>query len=301
MSTAPFQASLPSYTGTVTLSESLHMPYATIDLSFENGLLSSSYDIPELTLYDVQYISGCTVEAGQEERSVVIRNQLTSFQFACDTELEQYEWIGALDQSSTWKLGDFYEVGAVIGSGAFGQVYRAKHRGTGVNVAVKSIPRANTTNSEELRIMKICSHPHVMNFFENLESSTHQHIVMPLMQGDLRSFRNTCDIDENTAIHVMFQILDAVAHLHERRMAHRDIKLQNIFYSFTANGVDIMLGDLGFARAQVDDRAINVDLSDCGALMGLITGDRFGSELAASLSNSSISARDALHHVWFQS
>ena len=73
---------------------------------------------------------------------------------------------------------DFYDIGRVIGKGAFGQVILGTHKLTGMQVAIKSIDKKFIRRSEyncskvhrEIQILKMIRHPNIVRILEVFES-----------------------------------------------------------------------------------------------------------------------------------
>ncbi|XP_039163199.1 SNF1-related protein kinase catalytic subunit alpha KIN10 isoform X2 [Eucalyptus grandis] len=80
-----------------------------------------------------------------------------------------------------------------IGHGAFGKVKVAKHRLTGIKVAIKILNRKKMREkcmeekvSREIKIGKLLKHPHIIRLYETIESMTNVYVVMEYAEhGDL--------------------------------------------------------------------------------------------------------------------
>jgi serine/threonine protein kinase len=55
----------------------------------------------------------------------------------------------------------------VIGKGTFGTVYRAVHRSTGENVAIKKVLQDKRYKNRELQILKLLHHPNVLEIINH--------------------------------------------------------------------------------------------------------------------------------------
>lgn len=89
------------------------------------------------------------------------------------------------------KLEDKYELGSVLGKGAFGTVVAAKSKATGVTFACKSISKAKLVCAEdiedvqrEVQVLNLVSdHPHVAELIETFEDSYNVHVILELCKG----------------------------------------------------------------------------------------------------------------------
>jgi len=100
----------------------------------------------------------------------------------------------------------------------------------------------------EVEIHKSLEHPHIVRFEHIYESPEDVRLVMEHMEGgelfDVLDERG--QFTEEQVAQTMAQVLQAVAYLHERRIAHRDIKLENILRHSKTTDV-FKLADFGLA------------------------------------------------------
>lgn len=87
-------------------------------------------------------------------------------------------------------ISNDFTIGISIGSGAFASVYRATHKSTGYNVALKTYEKKLLTHRSQLMaihreiyILAGMDHPNIMNLFEVIDSNSKCHLVMELCQG----------------------------------------------------------------------------------------------------------------------
>ena len=143
-----------------------------------------------------------------------------------------------------------------LGEGTFGTVIKAKHKLTGELVAIKILRKNNLIFKEDLKnealILRGLDHPNIIKIFELYDTETDFYIVQELCNGgDL-----FCKIHEEggqseiTTGIIIFQILSAVNYLHERKLMHRDLKLENILIddSKYSNNIYIKIIDFGTAK-----------------------------------------------------
>ena len=82
-----------------------------------------------------------------------------------------------------------------IGEGAFGDVYRVRHKKTGENFAIKVIRKEKVIQSgmlpqvrREIRIMYNLTHPYIIKLYNHFEDDSNFYLVMELAaNGNLYS------------------------------------------------------------------------------------------------------------------
>jgi phosphorylase kinase gamma subunit/serine/threonine-protein kinase Chk2/calcium/calmodulin-dependent protein kinase I len=155
---------------------------------------------------------------------------------------------------------DYYDLVKVVGEGAYGQVYVALERTTGVQRAVKvvdtskaalSSPTFLNTLLSEAEIMRTLQHPLIVQLEDVFASGPTFYFVMELLSGgDLfdRVVKKGFYL-ERDAVPLMRKLLTAIAFIHSRGVAHRDLKIENIMLESTHNDVDIKVTDFGLAKS----------------------------------------------------
>ena len=157
-----------------------------------------------------------------------------------------------------------YKVERPIGTGAFAQVYRVKHRFMGRQaMKVFNAPDATIEEIErdisEAVLLSSLKHPNIIEVFDAnvLESHGRQYgyFTMSYMPGGTldrywRSYGNDLmPVDEVVAIVCQLCRGAALAHSANPPIVHRDIKPQNILVGFSNEGVQVRLSDFGLAKA----------------------------------------------------
>jgi calcium-dependent protein kinase len=84
------------------------------------------------------------------------------------------------------KIYDFESI-EVIGVGAYGKVVKARHKTTGMMVAIKHVDKDAMERMEleeqlinEIRIMKALNHPNILKLLNCFEDYKNVHLVMEL-------------------------------------------------------------------------------------------------------------------------
>ena len=133
---------------------------------------------------------------------------------------------------------NIYTVISTLGSGTFGTVKKVKLKNNNNIIrAMKIIPKENVlegvdskTVISEISILKKLDHPNIMKIYEFYEDEKNYYIISEFCdQGDLLGKMNKLhSMTELVVRFLMRQVLDAVAYLHNRKVLHGDIKMENL-------------------------------------------------------------------------
>eukprot|EP00049_Salpingoeca_infusionum_P012423 m.227500 g.227500 ORF g.227500 m.227500 type:complete len:591 (+) comp15179_c0_seq1:308-2080(+) len=146
-----------------------------------------------------------------------------------------------------------YELIKTIGKGNFAKVKLAKHKFTGVEVAIKIIdkrslsPQSIRKVMREVRIMKQVDHPNIVKLFEVIDTPERLFLVMEYAAGgEVFDFLVEHGRLKNKDARIKFrQIVSAIEHCHSRNIVHRDLKAENLLLDAELN---IKIADFGFAN-----------------------------------------------------
>ena len=177
---------------------------------------------------------------------------------------------------------DRYEILSALGSGSFGEVYRARHRRTGRTVAVKRLRLRSPSLADALALAEVAAlrllsgdgdapHPNIVRIHEVIrEADGSLQLVFEYMAGG-----NLYDLIRRAAAaraaqhqqeqeqllphrrikSIASSILTGLAFLNSRGLIHRDVKPENILLRF-ANGPNsdqdptVKIADLGLAKSR---------------------------------------------------
>lgn len=140
-----------------------------------------------------------------------------------------------------------------LDKGNTASVYAIPYKRTGQLRAVKLLrvaAHASADIERELSVLALLKHPNVLRYHE---SFANEHYVLMVTEycagGDLfgRAIEENPQryLDEEVARGYAAQLLSALQYCHGSLVAHRDLKLDNVF--LTADGT-LKLGDFGFSR-----------------------------------------------------
>mmetsp|Transcript_23919 Transcript_23919/g.43900 ORF Transcript_23919/g.43900 Transcript_23919/m.43900 type:complete len:344 (+) Transcript_23919:123-1154(+) len=166
-----------------------------------------------------------------------------------------FEGLGLLTsrkQKQHQRIGK-YRLGPIIGKGAFADVRFATHDSTGERVAVKVITHRRSCQEDvqaEIANHRSLDHRHIVKVLDVVSSGQSTNLVMEYAPARLNSLFNSSSdrkgLPENEVRRIFKQVLEAVAFCHDKGIAHRDIKPDNILLD---NHGDVKLTDFGLSAS----------------------------------------------------
>ena len=155
-------------------------------------------------------------------------------------------------------VGGKYRLVRRIGAGGMGEVWIARNRTTGAEVAVKmGLGAAARDDSalrfrHEARLGAMLAHRSIVRIFDLVEEDDGTLIlVMELLRGETleRYLRSRGPLPKAEAIAIAVPILSALAHAHDSGIVHRDVTPANVFLAVDPDGhVTPKLLDFGIAK-----------------------------------------------------
>ncbi|KAG7946682.1 hypothetical protein I3843_14G053400 [Carya illinoinensis] len=148
-----------------------------------------------------------------------------------------------------------YEVGKLLGCGAFAKVYHARDVQTGQSVAVKVISKRKISATgtsclmsnikREISIMRRLDHPHIVKLIEVLATKTKIYFVMEFVKGgELFAKVAKGRFTEDLSRRYFCQLISAVGYCHSRGVFHRDLKPENLLVDENGN---LKVSDFGLS------------------------------------------------------
>jgi predicted Ser/Thr protein kinase len=162
-----------------------------------------------------------------------------------------------------------------LGSGGSGSVWLARDEQNGLDVALKIVPREGKAASRAEREAEAAArlrHPGCQRAYGFGRDSQHVYIAYEYVPG--RTFREAMrggELDDASAIEAAIQILDALAHAHERGIVHRDIKPSNVLL---AEGGRVSVRVLDFGLAQIQEAETLTAQGDVPGTLAYIAPER---------------------------
>ena len=142
--------------------------------------------------------------------------------------------------SNEVKSGDLidarFEIESVISRSGMASIYKAKDRQTGQLVAIKipymqleSDPAAFSRFQREAEIGELLNHPNIIKFIK-VPNKGRQYIVTEYLEGKPLStvLNELRPLPIPDAVQIASYVCAALAHMHQHKVVHRDLKPQNI-------------------------------------------------------------------------
>ena len=193
-------------------------------------------------------------EKVKEKRVKKKENNLTDKKVMNDKEIEPILKAGSLMKD----IRKEYKFKCSLGGGHFGTVrkaYKISEKEAMKYYAIKSIPMKNLSSNiddfiKEVDIISTLDHPNIIKFYETYHDECFFHIVMELCKGKeiLRQMNKDGHMDEKKVVNIIFKVLLAIAHCHNRGITHRDLKPENILFDSNKEDAEIKLIDFGLSR-----------------------------------------------------
>lgn len=170
-----------------------------------------------------------------------------------------------------------------LGRGGSGSVWLARDERTGLEVALKIVPREGKRAARAGREMEAASrlrHERCVRALDYGEDAGHVYIAYEVVHGQtLRERLRAGRMPDRDAVEAAAQVLDALGHAHRRGIVHRDVKPSNVVVEET-EAVSVKLLDFGLA--QFDEADTLTAVGDVPGTLAYIAPERLaGAEATA--------------------
>ena len=187
--------------------------------------------------------------------------------------------LDATDPLIGRELASRYRVEALLGEGAMGAVYRARHMKVGRSFAVKVLherlltdPKLKKRFERESELAGKLHHINVVGVVDVGETDDGIHfMVMEYADGKTLDAMMDGPFDPERTVDIVKQLLDGLAHAHEHGLVHRDLKPENVIIEVDRQGNERpRIVDFGFAILR--DHASTPNREDRLTTAGLVLG-----------------------------
>jgi hypothetical protein len=168
-----------------------------------------------------------------------------------------------------------YRVLRPLGSGGSGSVWLARDEVEERDVALKVVPRegkAGTRAEREAQAVARLRTRRCARVYSVARDERHVYVAYEYVPGrTLRQAMRSGELSDRAAVEAAIQVLEALAHAHDRGIIHRDVKPANILLE-EADGVAVRLLDFGLA--QLDEAEPLTAVGDVPGTLAYISPER---------------------------
>ncbi|MCA2980699.1 MAG: protein kinase [Myxococcaceae bacterium] len=165
-----------------------------------------------------------------------------------------------------------YVVEGLLGRGAMGTVYRARHRVLGRPVAIKRLHTALVSDTslvrrlmQEATLVNTINHPHIVEVYDFVEAPDLVYTVMELLEGETLAARLARQpVPFASALRIATRLGQALVAAHSVSVVHRDVKPDNVFLCARADADWVKVLDFGIAKrlAGAGPRVVETQMGD---------------------------------------
>jgi serine/threonine-protein kinase len=164
-----------------------------------------------------------------------------------------------------------------LGRGGSGSVWLARDERTGLEIALKIVPREGKRAERAMREMEAASrlrHERCVRAYDFAGDDGHVYIAYEYVRGKtLREAIRRGELSEAAAVEAAAQVLDGLAHAHRRGIVHRDVKPSNVLLE---ESDEVAVRVLDFGLAQFDDADTLTAVGDVPGTLAYISPERLG-------------------------
>jgi serine/threonine kinase 3 len=154
------------------------------------------------------------------------------------------------EESLKKPITDVFDIKFKIGKGSYGDVFKATHKESRQEVAIKIIPIDSDDLLEivrEISIMQQCDSSFIVKYYGSYMKDSDLYIIMEYCgagsASDIMKLLNKTFTENEIAI-ILTDTLKGLEYLHLKKKIHRDIKAGNILLTLEGNA---KLADFGVA------------------------------------------------------
>ncbi|CAL8355727.1 unnamed protein product [Gadus morhua 'NCC'] len=161
------------------------------------------------------------------------------------------------DYNSPTEVTDKYDLGQIVKSEEFCEIFRAKDKTTLKMYTCKKFlkkdgRKVRKAAKNEILILKMVKHPNILQLVDVYETRKEYFLFLELATG-----REVFDwildqgyYSERDTSNVVRQVLEAVAYLHSLHIVHRNLKLENLVYYNRLKHSKIVISDFHLAKLE---------------------------------------------------
>ncbi|MEQ8210456.1 MAG: serine/threonine-protein kinase [Lacipirellulaceae bacterium] len=164
-------------------------------------------------------------------------------------------------QRTGFFYGD-YKILYGVGAGTFARVFRATHKVTGEQYAIKVLRKRYSSVPEEAELFRRegelgmqLKHPNIVSIHEVYSKGSVHYLVMDFVEGrNLRDFYKVRGkFDPIEATRIVTGMMAGLHHAFQHGVSHRDLKMSNVILSSDGEAKLVDFGLAGLGGADADD------------------------------------------------
>jgi Protein kinase domain len=181
----------------------------------------------------------------------------------------------ALALSPSELVAERYRPLRPLGSGGSGSVWLARDERTGLDVALKIVPRegkAATRAEREALAAARLRHERCLRAYGLDRDTRNVYIAYEYVPGQtMRQALRAGELNDAAAVETAAQVLDGLAHAHARGIVHRDVKPSNVLL---AEGQELSVRLLDFGLAQLAEEESLTATGDVPGTLAYVPPER---------------------------
>ncbi|KAM3256683.1 hypothetical protein ACQJBY_049237 [Aegilops geniculata] len=164
-----------------------------------------------------------------------------------------------------------YELGRLLGKGAFGKVHYAKNLESNRGVAIKILDKEKVLKvglaeqvRREITTMRLVAHKSIVQLHEVMATRSKIYFIMEFMKGGelFDKVSKAGKLTEGAAHKYFQQLISAVDYCHSRGVYHRDLKPENLLLDENEN---LKVSDFGLSALSESKRQDGLLHTTCGS------------------------------------
>ncbi|XP_039530131.1 caM kinase-like vesicle-associated protein [Pimephales promelas] len=161
------------------------------------------------------------------------------------------------DYNSPTEITDKYDLGQIVKTEEFCEIFRAKDKNTLKMYTCKKFlkkdgRKVRKAAKNEIVILKMVKHPNILQLVDVYETRKEYYLFLELATG-----REVFDwildqgyYSERDTSNVIRQVMEAAAYLHSLKIVHRNLKLENLVYYNRLKHSKIVISDFHLAKLE---------------------------------------------------
>lgn len=146
------------------------------------------------------------------------------------------------------KLDSRWILGKDLGKGAFGRVVLGTNKTIADKFAAVKImskdsmsPEDMTAARREIDIMRKLQHRNIVQFYDVFDENNNLYVIIEYLRGGelFTRIQKKTMYSERDARDLVFILLSALKHMHDRGIVHRDLKPENLLMASESDDADV--------------------------------------------------------------